>query len=351
MKGLIIQGPGQIGLETLPDPELHDARGAVVKINTCSICGSDMHLYHAANGNEPFCIGHEAIGEVVETGRDVAGYKPGDRVLIMPSVGCGGCAACARGETILCENAPRTSPVFGQGQAGLGGCQAQAVAVPAADCNLRHMDSTISDGIAMLLCDSMATAWFCARRGNIAPGDTVAVIGMGPIGQQAILAARAMGATRIIGVDPVASRRDAGTALGAETIPVEDAAKHIKDMTDGRGVDVALDAAGGPDTTALSVRITRKAGCISVIGVSESAHIPFPAIEALVKNLDYRAGLCSIQAELPALLAALEDGRLKADQLEALITHTLPMSQGADAYAMADRRDPGVGKLLFDPSL
>ena len=349
MKALIIEGPGRVQHETISDPELLDSKGTIVQVSSCALCGSDLHLYHHANGTEPFCIGHEAVGTVVEAGSEVENFRIGDRVLVAGSVGCGECTACRSLNVALCQNTKITR-VYGQGQPGLGGCQAEYVFVPAADNNLWHMSNDLSDEVGLLMSDNLATAWYCAGRARIGPGDTVAVIGLGPVGLSAILAAKAMGCDRVLAIDLVESRRKDAQKLGAMPVNSTDVAGFVSEFTKGEGCDAVLDAAGGAGAAKLSVRIARRGGRISVVGISEDRQIPFPIVELLVKNIEYRAGLTSVQAELPLMDEALKSGKLKATDLNYLITHYMPLSKGPEAYKLFDSRIPGIGKIIFDPT-
>ena len=349
MKALVIKGPGQVHHETISDPELRSSKGAIVEVSSCALCGSDLHLYHHANGAEPFCIGHEAVGKVIEAGKEVRNFRVGDRVLIAGSVGCGECAACRTLNVALCENAKITQ-VYGQGQPGLGGCQAEYVFVPAADNNLWHMKDGISDEVGLLMSDNLATAWYCAGRARVGPGDIVAVIGLGPVGLSAILAAKAMGCEHVLAIDLVESRRQDAERLGAIPVNTSDVAGFVSAFTRGKGCDAVLDAAGGASAAKLSIRIARRGARISVVGISEDTQIQFPIVELLVKNIEYHAGLTSVQAELPRMEAAINSGKLKVDDLNTLITHHLPLSEGAEAYKLFDARTPGIGKIVFDPA-
>ena len=349
MKALVYRGPGEIDYDDMPDPILPDRSGAIVQIAMCGLCGSDLHPYHVHPGHAGYCIGHEAIGKVVEAGRDVRGFKVGDRVLVSGSVGCGRCAPCRVGEVALCE-ADSRAQVFGQGTHGLGGCQAQAVAVPAADRNLWHLPDHISDEVGILLTDNLATAWFCARRARVGPGDTVAVIGLGPVGLQCVLSAQAMGAARVLGLDLLDYRRSDAARLGAEPVEGSDPVHAVRELTGRAGVDVVLDANGSAATINLAIDLVRRGGRVSVIGVSEAASIPFPVLKSLLKNVEFHTALCSVQAELPRLFAALETGKLHPHTLAGIVTHHVGLSEGSRAYALFDARQDGVLKIVFDPT-
>lgn len=322
--------------------------GAIVKTTLCGLCGSDLHPYHHDPGIGTFCIGHEAVGEVVEVGNAVRWFKKGDRVLIPGSIGCGKCRPCLAGQVILCQISP--PQVYGQGQAGIGGCQADYVHVPAADHNLWTLPNSVSDKVGIMLTDNLATAWFCTRRAKVAPGDEVAVIGLGPVGLQAVASAKAMGASRVFAIDLVAERRQAAIGLGAEAIDGADTIELVRHLTRGRGPDIVLDTNGSEATIAMAVNMVKRGGRVSVVGISETPDIRFPIVNGLAKNLEFYAGLTSVQAELPALFRALEDGRLDGPALEGIITHEMGLSEGPMAYAKFDARHDGIKKVVLDPA-
>ncbi|MGE0830938.1 MAG: alcohol dehydrogenase catalytic domain-containing protein [Hyphomonadaceae bacterium] len=349
MKALIYGGPGKITCEAVDDPILPDSKGAIVRVSACSICGSDLHPYHVDMGRSGYCIGHEAVGEVVELGRDAAGFSVGDRVLIPGSLSCGACRPCKAGKVALCEKA-FMARVYGQGIAGIGGCQAEAVAVPNASENLWRLPDALSDEIGLLLTDNLATAWYGARRARVGPGDVVAVIGLGSVGLQSVMSAFAMGAARVFAIDLVADRRAEAARLGAEPIEEKDVVAAVQELTGGAGVHCALDANGGAVTTEIAINLAGKGGRVSTVGVSEQAAIPFPMLTALRKGLEFHTGICSIQEELPTLLTMLEQGRLDAAALSRIFTHRMGLSEGAAAYELFNARRDGVKKIVLDPA-
>lgn len=345
MKSLVYRGMRDIRFEDVADPTISAPRNAIVKISACGICGSDLHPYHLEVGHS-FCIGHEAVGEVVETGSEVSRFKVGQRVLIPGSINCGECGACRQSLSMQCERfaMPR---VFGQGFPGIGGCQAEAVEVPDADATLFELPSDMSDGLGIMLTDSLPTAWVCAKRGNIRPGGDVAVIGLGAVGLQCVLAAFAQGAERVFAIDLVADRRDEAAKLGAVPVDPSHAMEMILGATAGLGVPTVLEAVGGPQTAELAVGLAAKGGTVSIVGVAEATLVPFPVLFALAKNLDIRFVSCSVQAQLPELFQAIATGRLDTDVVEGLITHYLPLREGPAAYAMFDAKASGVKKILL----
>jgi threonine dehydrogenase-like Zn-dependent dehydrogenase len=346
MRALVYHGPRDVRYEAVPDPELTGSDSAIVRVSLCSICGSDLHPYHTNMGAIGYCIGHEAVGEVVEIGADVGRFAVGDRVLLPGSISCGSCPACSRGNAMLCQRYPY-SRVYGQGQPGLGGCQAEAVEVPVADANLHLLPPGMSDELGVMLTDTLATAWLAAKRARIQPGGSVAVIALGAVGLQCVMAAFALGADRVFALDHLEERRTAAAQLGA--IAVSDGAEEVRAPTAGLGVDSVIDATGGPESARLAVDLARKGGTISILGVPEEFSTPFPLLRALAKNLDVALVACSIQAQLPELFTALEEGRLDAGTIAGLLTHRMPLAQGPEAYELFDARRDGVLKVVLTP--
>ncbi|MGA9276230.1 alcohol dehydrogenase catalytic domain-containing protein, partial [Ilumatobacter sp.] len=217
MKALVFNGPRDIRYESYDDPELTVDNGVIIKVEKCSICGSDLHIYHGdaigkvdyAAGLQPFCVGHEFIGEVVEAGPMVHNSTIGDRVFVAGGAGCGHCRACLSG-----IGQCRATVAFGC-SARLQGGQAEFVQVPNADRTIRTIPEYLSDEQALLLTDALATAKFGIDRCAITPGDTVAVVGLGPIGLLGVELAYISGAAHVIAIDPVAARRNHAVELGA----------------------------------------------------------------------------------------------------------------------------------------
>jgi threonine dehydrogenase-like Zn-dependent dehydrogenase len=344
VKALTYHGPRDIRYDSVPDPVCPGERGAVVQVRAAGICGSDLHIYdgHGFGGGTGYPVGHEAVGEVLEVGSAVSGFSVGDRVLVPASVGCGRCGPCGRGVVFLCENIGEGG-VYGVGHA-LGGCQAEAVAVPAADMNLVAIPDGMSDDSALVLTDNAPTGWYGARRGRIAPGDTVAVVGLGPVGLMAVASAVIMGAAQVLAVDLIESRRRQAAALGG--VPVDgDPRAGVLALTGGRGADVVVEAVGVDATIDLAVDLAGRCGRVSVVGVSQSPAYSFNMLMAQLKCLEFSIGLCSVQAELPALIRLTTSGRLDPG---AIVTHRFPLEAGPDAYALFAARTDGVSKVVLD---
>jgi alcohol dehydrogenase len=264
MRALTYHGPFDVRVTDVADPQPFDAEAAVVAVRACGTCGSDLHIYegHGFSPDLGFCVGHEAVGEVVEVGGAVTRFGVGDSVLVPGSVGCATCGLCRAGYVLGCER--NRSGCYGLG-ALLPGSQAQAVAVPSADGNLVAIPEGVSDDAALVLTDNAPTAWYGARRARIAPGDVVAVIGPGPVGIMSVLAAQIMGASRVLAIDLVPERRAAAAALGAE--PVEgDPRVAVRELTGGRGAGVVLEAVGADATIDLAMKIAARGTRCACVG-------------------------------------------------------------------------------------
>ena len=345
MKALRYYGPRDILHDSMDDPKLEHDGDAIVRMTGCSICGSDLHIWHGHGFSEDigFCVGHEAVGEVVETGRGVRRIKVGDRVMMPAAVGCGACGPCLRGQVFACD--VNAMACYGL-SSRLQGVQAEAFRVPAADMNAVPIPDGVTEDQALMLTDAMATAWFGARQADIRAGSSVAVIGLGPIGLMAVDAAWIMGAGTVYAIDPVAERRALAAASGAVALHPDGALEIIRDDTRGRKLDCVVEAVGADATVDLALRLVTRRGTVSVIGVQQSRRFAFPLERAFTAGLTFRTGTCSVPEELPALFVLVQSGRLRPERY---ISHRLPLSQGQDAYRQFDARDAGALKMVLTP--
>lgn len=345
MKALRYYGPRDIRFEAMDDPVLHSPQDALVRVAACSICGSDLHIYHGHGFSDDvgFCVGHEAVGEVVEVGTGVQRLRIGQTVMIPAAVGCGACRSCLSGVVNTCENA--ASACYGL-SAKLQGSQAEAVRVPAADMNAVPIPDGVSIEQALMMTDALATAWFGARQADIGPGSSVGVVGLGPIGLMAVESAFVMGAHVVYAIDPLADRRAIAEGLGAIALHPDDAAGRIKQDTGGKRLDCVIEVVGSDATVDMALRLVRVRGTVSVIGVQQSRRFPFPLERAFAGGLTFRIGTCSVPEELPALFPLVASGRLKPERY---ISHRLPLSQGAEAYRMFEARQAGALKMVLVP--
>lgn len=346
MRALVFRGPEDIRCETLPDPSPPDERGAVVRVERTAICGSDLHIYHGHLSPEPgYTVGHEAIGEVVEVGSAVGRFRPGDRVLVSGVVGCGDCGPCRLGRVTACERGG--AAIFGTNQ-GLQGAQAEALAVPAADANLCAIPDGVGPEQAVLLTDILPTGYLGAEGAEIRPGQDVAVIGCGPVGLMAILAASLFGPARIFALDSVPERLAAAERLGAIPCDVSgDAHGGIMEATRGLGPHSVIEAVGSDGTIQAALALVRRGGVVSVVGVNTSPAFPFPMVVALMKGITFRIGVCPVPRYWTRLVPLVAEGRIRP---EFVFSHRMGLSEGAAAYELFAARRDGVLKVLLDPS-
>src|SRR4051795_8977702 len=266
MQAVTFQAPGEVRLEEKPDPELDAPTDAVVRIEATGVCGSDLHIYHGRVAMEPgFTIGHEYVGTVVAAGDGVTSVAEGDRVLGCFQVACGTCWHCRRSEYHKCEG----SRTFGHGATlgGLQGTQAQLALVPHANLTLRRVPDGVADDVALFAGDVMGTAYHATQ--FVRPGDSVAVLGLGPVGLSAVQTAFIAGAANVIAIDSVEARLEVARQFGATAVHLteQNPRDEVRALTGGRGVDVAVEAVGDPRALESAIRLTSKAGVVSVIGV------------------------------------------------------------------------------------
>jgi alcohol dehydrogenase len=335
VRAVTFQEPGRIALEERPEPEPLEPDDAVVRVEATGICGSDLHIYHGRVKIEPgFVIGHEFVGTVTAAGDAVTRVGVGDRVLGCFHTACGSCFYCMRGAYHACDEAR----VFGHGATlgSLQGAQAEQVLVPRANLALRRVPSGMSDDVALFAGDVMGTAYHAVVEAGVKPGDSVAVLGLGPVGLCAVQVAKASGAAAVIAVDIVEERLGVARSFGAEAVHLTegDARGAVNEATDRRGVDVCVDAVGHPDALDMAARMTRKAGVISAIGVyAERVEVHMGVI--WIKALSLRTGRANVIAHVDAVLGMLSAGVLDPSPL---VSRHMTLDDAPDAYeAYANR--------------
>jgi threonine dehydrogenase-like Zn-dependent dehydrogenase len=346
MRAVVLKGPRSVATETVPDATLPGATGAVVAIEATGICGSDLHLYHGHLGGEGTRLGHEGIGRVLEVGSEVRTLREGDRVLVSGVVGCGHCLACRAGDPVVCTN--HGLAVFGTGPQ-LHGAQAEALAVPAADLFTLKIPEEVSVEAAVLLTDILPTGYLGALRADISPGDTVAVIGLGPVGVLALQCAQLFGPARVLALDVVPDRLARAATLGAEPIDASDGlgVAKVVEATGGWGADAVIEAVGADQTINDAIMCAAPGATVSVVGANVNMALPIPMAIALFRRLTLRVTLASIPSTWPALLPLLASGRLAPD---GVFTHRIALSEADDAYRIFDNHEDGVLKVLLDPT-
>jgi 2-desacetyl-2-hydroxyethyl bacteriochlorophyllide A dehydrogenase len=336
MQAVTFQAPGEVRVEERPEPELLARDDVIVRVEATGVCGSDLHIYHGRVVIEPgFTLGHEFVGTVVAAGDGVSQVAEGDRVLGCYCSACGNCFFCRRGDFHQCDE----GRVFGHGKTlgSLQGAQAELVLVPHANLTLRRVPAGMSDDAALFAGDVMGTGWHAVDQAGIRPGDSAAVLGLGPVGLCAVQAARAAGAATIIGIDSVEDRLRIAEAFGAQPVHLtdDDPRAAINDATGGRGADAAVDAVGHPDALELACRITRKAGTVAAIGVyAERVQVHMGIV--WIKALTLKTGQANVIGHVDRVLAMMAGGLLDPTPL---VSHHMSLTDAPEAYDVYDRRE------------
>jgi 2-desacetyl-2-hydroxyethyl bacteriochlorophyllide A dehydrogenase len=344
MRAVTFQAPGEVRLEEKPDPKIRADDDAVVRVEASGICGSDLHIYHGRVPVEKgFTIGHEFVGTVLAAGPDVERVEVGDRVLGCFHTACATCVACLRGDYHRCER----GQTFGHGSklGDLQGAQADQLLVPRANLTLRRVPEGMSNEAALFAGDVMGTGYHSVAHAGIRAGDTVAVLGLGPVGLCAVQAALAAGASRVFAVDSVEQRLQMARQFGASAIHLtdEDPKGAIRAATEGRGVDIVVDAVGDPAPLALAISLVRDAGTVSGIG-AYSGRGEVPIGLAWLKGVTLRLGLANVIAHVDRVLGLMEAGKLDPSPL---VTHHMGLDEASDAYALYDHRE--ALKIVLTP--
>jgi 2-desacetyl-2-hydroxyethyl bacteriochlorophyllide A dehydrogenase len=343
MRAVTFQGPEHVQVEERPAPQLQSRDDAIVSIEASGICGSDLHIYHGRVKIEPgFTIGHEFVGTVLAAGDDVTRVKPGDRVLGCFHSACGTCFFCLRGSYVKCER----MRVFGHGEAlgALPGTQTEQALVPMANMTLRTVPDGISDDAALFAGDVMGTGYHAIAEAAVKPGDSVAVLGLGPVGLCAVQVARAAGAAPVFAIDTVPARLDVARQLGATPIDLEENPREvIRRGTEGRGVDASVDAVGHPDALDLAIRLARNAGTVVAIGVyAEPCQVHMGLV--WIKGLTLKSGQANVIGHVDRVLSMIAAGTLDPS---ALVTHHMSLDDAPEGYAIYDRRE--ALKIVLTP--
>lgn len=344
MRAVTFQSPGEVKIEDRPEPSLESPQDAVVKIDATGICGSDLHIYHGRVKIDPgFTIGHEFVGTVVEAGDQVTRVKVGDRVLGCFHTACGKCSFCLIGAYHECD-AKRT---FGHGanMGALQGTQAEQTLVPNADLTLRKVPASMPDEIALFAGDVMGTGYHSVAEGQVRPGDSAAVLGLGPVGLCAVQSALAAGAGPVVAIDTVEDRLETAKQFGATPVHLTEQSPRdlVKQLTAGRGVDLAIDAVGHPDALELAIRLARKAATVVAIGVyAERAEVHMGLV--WIKGLTLKAGPANVIGHVDRVLAMLAAGSLDPTPL---VTHHMALDAAPEAYRLYDRRE--ALKIVLTP--
>jgi 2-desacetyl-2-hydroxyethyl bacteriochlorophyllide A dehydrogenase len=336
MRAVTFQAPGEVRVDEVADPELLAPDDAIVRVDASGICGSDLHIYHGRVQIEPgFVIGHEFVGEVVAAGDQVSRVSVGDRVLGTYATACGECFFCRREEFHKCDS----SRVYGHGATlgSLQGAQAEQVLVPHANLALRQVPEGLSDDVALFAGDVMGTAFHAIDSRPLAEGETAAILGLGPVGLCAVQAARAAGAAEVIAIDTVEDRLRMAESFGATPVHLTegDPRGEVKRLTEGRGVELAIDAVGHPDALDLALRLARKAGTVSATGVyAERVEVHMGVL--WIKAITLTSGHANVIKHLDRVLELLSSGELDPSPL---VTHHMKLEEAPEAYRVYDNRE------------
>jgi alcohol dehydrogenase len=344
MRAVTFQAPEEVRIEEKADPEIAAPDDVLVRVEASGICGSDLHIYHGRVPVEPgFTIGHEFVGTVLAAGDEVERVAVGDRVLGTFHTACATCTSCLRGDYHRCRN-QRT---FGHGAhlGDLQGAQAELLLVPRANLTLRRVPEGMSADVALFAGDVMGTGYHAIAHAEMKAGDTVAVLGLGPVGLCAVQAALASGAVEVFAVDTVAERLEMAERFGATPLHLteQDPKKAVRAATEGLGVDVVVDAVGDPGPLALAISLARDAGTVSGIGAyAGKGEVPLGL--AWLKGLQLRLGLANVIAHVDRVLGLMEAGKLDPGPL---VTHHMSLDDAAEAYKVYDSRE--ALKIVLTP--
>lgn len=385
MRAVVWHKPGHLAVETVPRPTLGSAGDAIVRVTAATICGSDLHHYHGAVPGmmDGDILGHEFVGVVEEVGPAVENLRPGDRVAVSAVIACGECAYCLEGNTSFCDTTnqnPAQAALYGHSLAaafgythqtgGYAGGQAGYVRVPYADFNTLHLPDRITDEQAVALGDTWCTGWMGADYARAGPGKTLAVWGLGPIGLLTMEAARAMGATRFIGVDRVPERLElAKRRFGAEVVDYDatpDVAARVLELTSRRGPDACVEAAGFRYTKTMHhkvqktlrmetdsidalhecIKSVRKGGVVVPLGDFVGFANQFPIGAVMEKGVTMVSSQIHTHKYWRTVMAAILDGRYDPTFT---LTHKVPLDRAPEMYEAWDKKEGGLVKAMLLP--
>ncbi len=390
MRATCWMGKKHVSVERVPDPQILNARDAIVKVTSTTICGSDLHLY---NGYVPTMqkgdiLGHEFMGEVVEVGRGVKNLKPGDRVVVPFAIACGNCEQCELGNFSVCENSNpngwlpekmmghATCGAFGYSHltGGFAGGQAEYVRVPFADFGPLKVPSTLRDDQVLFLSDIFPTGYMGAEFCEITPRKVIAVWGAGPVGQFAIASARMLGAERVIAIDrfPYRLKMAVEKAGATDVINYEDVGvlEALDELTGGRGPDGCIDCVGleayghglhyahdkvkqaakiqfdRPMAVREAIMACRGAGIVSILGVYAGLVDQFPLGALMNRGLTIKTGQCHVHRYMKPLLERIERGEIDPSFV---VTHHMNLGETAEGYDMFMHKQDDVMKIILHP--
>lgn len=377
MKAIVYKGIKKVDVAKVDDPVIQRPDDLIVKVTSTAICGSDLHLFHGRVPHMPhgFVLGHETMGIVEETGKEVTKLKKGDRVIIPAPVSCGHCWFCEHDLWSQCDNSNpngESGGMFGGGNllGGYAGGQAEYLRVPYANVGPTKVPEELSDEQVLFLTDILPTSYWGVEISGMKKDDTVVVLGCGPVGLLAMKWAAFMGAKRIIAVDYVGYRLEHAKRYGVETLNFEDydnTGKYIKEITHG-GADVVIDCVGmdGKMTTfemvetvlklqggsksaiEIATQAVRKGGTVVLVGVYGASYNMFPLGDFFSRNITLKMGQCPTHAYVERILKHIQSGRFDATDI---ITHRLSLNQGKQAYEIFDKKQDNCIKVVLKPGI
>lgn len=310
MRAVLYAGDGRVSVEPVTEPEIAEPTDAIVRVRRAAVCGTDLHAVAHPDGlPRGTILGHEFAGEVVETGAAVVGHRVGDTVVGADYTACGRCWWCRRGDHWECAE----RRFFGTGTSygpALAGAQAEFVRVPHADTVLAGVPDGVDLDSAVFLGDTLATAYVAVRRAGIRPGDTLAVVGGGPVGQLTSLAAQALGAGVVVLVEPVEDRRALAAAEGAVVATPETGRDVVDRVTDGRGADAVVDAIGGRAGLDTAFGLVRRRGTVVAVGVPTTPEWSLPVARAFADELTLRFAVGNLMRDAPDLIGLVRSGAI-----------------------------------------
>ncbi len=375
MKAMVYNGIKDINYTEVADPKLMKRDDIIIKVSSTAICGSDLHLFHGMVPNMPkgLIMGHETMGTVIDVGPEVYKVKKGDRVIVPFPIACGHCWYCEHDLYSQCDNSNphgEVGALFGYGDTygGYNGGQAQYLRVPYGNIGPKVIPEELEDEQVLFLTDVLPTSYWGVDIGGVKRNDTVVILGCGPIGLTAIKWTILAGAKRIIAVDYIKYRLEHAKKYGVEIVNLDhhdDTGEYIHEITGG-GADVVLDCVGvdgkmtklekletllklqGGSKSAIEIatQAVRKGGTVVFIGVYGTRYNMFPLGDFFGKNITLKMGQCPVQTYVDPILQMIKDNKFDATDI---ITHRLPLSKGAHAYEIFDKKEEDCIKVILKP--
>ena len=343
MKAVTFQGPFKVEVKDIDDPKIQADNDVILKVTTAGICGSDVHAYDGRMTLPPtgWSMGHEYIGEVVEVGPGVKNFKVGDRAVGAFTSSCGECWYCKHDWPTQCV----AQATFGFIM--LPGAQAEYLRVPNGHYTLEKVNG-LPDEKAMFAGDILSTGYFAADRGEIKPGDVVAVIGSGPVGLFAQMSALTFNPKEVLAIDSMPERLAISEKIGATPVDMSkvDPVDFVKQHSEGRGADVVLECVGTEGPLLSAFNYVRPAGIISAVGMYTEPTFPFPMFQAFLKDLTFKIGVCPVKRYMRKVLDLIEVGKMDPS---VIITHTMPLADAPRGYDIFHHRKENCVKVVLKP--